>query len=800
MPVSADREAYKRLCPYPLRPARKPWRLEMGTIKTAWSGLALAFGCFLVGRANLLYGVVPFGPALLAAVLPQQSKWTAVLVSGSIAAGMITALGFGSTLPYFVVLALLVVGFTRIRFSGALPGRRALVLAATLLMVRGCVVWASRGTWYDLGLVIFEAVLAAVSSMIFSYGLPAALDYQPGTVFSNEQLMSLGLIVAVSLAGTAGLSGEIFVPGEILGRYLGMLLALAGGATVGAAAGVLVATVAVITGAAAAEQISILGFAGLLAGLLRETGKPGTALGYGLGELALSLYLLPRRLTWASLLSPAVALALFALTPGGLIQEAASLVPGTREQQGRQEDYEGRLRQAASARLTQVAAVMQELSTAFKEIVATARTKDEDQLNRLLASLLAHVCESCPLYSTCWEQDFFKTYQNTFELLSLAEFNAGLAVEDIPLSIRQKCQRLPEFLKAINHLFTTYKTNISWKQRLIEERDLVATQLAGMAKVMSNLAGELKIDVKVLADVKEAVQGSLKQYHLNAGAVDVWQSLGGKIEVWLRDLDCPGGRECRQLAAAALEKALGEPMKAKICSCRLDHDQDGCVLQAVPAPQFQFVAAGYTRPQKRGDISGDSFKAVQLPDGRQALILSDGMGSGAKAAAESRTAVRLVERLLAAGLGKDVVLQTLNSVLVLRSTEECFATLDLVLMDPYTAAAEFIKVGSCPTLLKRGRTVAVINPGAPPLGILPEVDLAVIKKKLCTGDILVMISDGVLECRQERAAGIDWLINYVQQSREEPEQLAQSILALAARRAEGVDDDMTVLAVSVEAS
>lgn len=175
------------------------------------------------------------------------------------------------------------------------------------------------------------------------------------------------------------------------------------------------------------------------------------------------------------------------------------------------------------------------------------------------------------------------------------------------------------------------------------------------------------------------------------------------------------------------------------------------------------------------------------------------MGSGPKAAAESQTAVRLVERLLAAGLGQDVVLQTLNSVLALRSTEECFATLDLALLDPYTASAEFVKVGSCPTFLRRGRTVTVINPGSPPLGILPVVAPAVIRKKLRSKDMLVMISDGVLEYRGERAAGIDWILNYIKRSTEDPEDLALSILDLAQRRAGGVRDDMTALAVSVEA-
>ncbi|HKM38890.1 MAG TPA: SpoIIE family protein phosphatase, partial [bacterium] len=563
---------------------------------------------------------------------------------------------------------------------------------------------------------------------------------------------------------------------------------------------VLVATVAVVTGVAGAEQISILGFAGLLAGLLRETGKPGAALGYGLGELALSLYLLPGRLGWGQLLSPALALVLFIFTPGSLIREAAGLVPGTREQQGRQEDYEGRLREAATERLTQVGAVMRELSAAFKEILATTKTKDEDRLNSLLTALLARVCENCPLYSSCWEKEFFNTYQNTFELLSLAELHEGLAEGDIPSEIRARCQRIPELLAAVNHLFDTYKINLQWKSILNEERDLLAVQLAGMAEVMDDLAGELEIDVRALSHVKEGIREQMARYHLNAAEIGVWQGLGGKLEVSVRDLDCPGGRECRQLLAAAVGKAVGQPMKVEIDSCKLERGKDGCRLTAIPSPRYRFVAAGYSRAKEKGDVSGDTFSAVELPDGRQALILSDGMGSGVKAAAESQTAVRLVERLLAAGLDQGVVLQTLNSVLGLRAREECFATLDLALMDPFTAAAEFIKVGACPTLVKRGRTVAVINPGAPPLGILPEVKAMVTKKNLHAGDMLVMISDGVLECRQERTAGVDWLLNYLKQSREEPEQLALSILSLAGQRAGAVDDDMTVLAVEVEAS
>jgi stage II sporulation protein E len=794
--VSVDREAFQRLCPYPVRPVRRLSNPALGLSNNKKGYLIFAAICFLVGRANLLQGLVPFGPALFA-VLLSRSRFSAGVGAGAVLVGLVSTIGLSQALPYAVVLALLASSYARFR-DRWLPTRQALTLALSLLLVRGLTTWASRGTWYDLGLVAFEALLAAVSSMIFAHGLPSAMDYEPGMVFSNEQLMSLGLITSVALVGTAGIPGGPLSPGEALGRYLGVLLAYTGGGTVGAAAGVLVATVGMVTGAGAAEQISILGFAGLLAGLLKEAGKPGAAVGYALGELVLSVYLLPDSFFAGQLLSPAIALLLFALTPSSWVGQVASLVPGTREQQGRQEDYEGRLRQAASGRLGELGAVMRELAVSFQEVAATVKTKDENRLNSLLGALAARVCENCNLYTSCWETEFFKTYQNTFELLSLAEAHGGLIKEDIPPGIRRQCRRLPELLTTINHLFDTYRINIEWKRRLDEEREVVAAQLSGMAEVMDNLALELKIDVRNLGDITAAIKEELVRHHVTAETVEAWKGYGGQLEVLVKDFSCPGGRECTNLLAALIGQAVGQPVKVSINGCRLRKPEEGCVLKALPAPSYRFIAAGYSRPKVAGDVSGDSFSALELPDGRQALILSDGMGSGAKAAQESQTAVRLVERLLAAGLGKDVVLRTLNAVLALRSSEECFATLDLALLNPYTAVAEFIKVGSCPTFLRRGHTVTVLNPGSPPLGILPVVSPAVIRKNMRNGDMLVMISDGVLEVRGERAAGIDWLLNYLKHSSEDPEQLALSILDLAQRRAGGVRDDMTVLTVSVE--
>lgn len=794
--MAEGKEAFMRLCPYPGRTVHsvRNWgrSLRLGRKEN----LLLAAGAFLAGRTNLLGGIAPFGPALFAALLA-ESPLTAAVVGLWTLIGLGTVLGLEGSLPYAFALTALAF-FRRKAHVPWRPAAQALALGASLLAARALAVLVTGGAGYDLGLVAFEAVLAAVTTMIFAHGLPAALGRKGGAVLSNEEVISIGLVTAVALAGTAGLPGGALAPAAVLSRFLVLVLAQAGGGGMGAAMGVLAATVGTIAGTSGPESISILGFAGLLAGLMREAGKPGTATGYLLGDLVLSLYLTPHRLDLAYLLAPAAALALFGLTPRAWLTEISSLVPGTREQRARQEGYEGHLRQIAGQRLAEFSQVFSELANSFKEVAATARAKEENRLNTLFTALTAKVCESCNLYRSCWETEFYKTYQSTFDLLALAEAHGGLVKEDIPAGIRRRCRHLPELLTTVNYLFDTYRINTKWQKRMEEDREIVSAQLAGVAQVIGNLAAELKVDVRALEDEAQAVREELERHQLSAERVEVWQSTVGQPEVLLDGLSCPGGRECITLLTAILGQALGRPMQVRAISCGLTDGRPGCRLKATPAAGFRFLAAGYSRAKKEGEVSGDSFRALELPDGRQALILSDGMGSGTQAAQESQATVRLLEKLLAAGLEEDLILRTLNSVLALRWPEERFATLDLALLDPYQGEVEFIKVGSCPSLVKRGRTVTVINPGAPPLGILPQVAPAVSKKRLRAGDVILMVSDGVLEARGQRAAGIDWLVEYLARAGDEPEELATAVLDLAGRRAGGVPDDMTALAVRVE--
>ena len=155
--------------------------------------------------------------------------------------------------------------------------------------------------------------------------------------------------------------------------------------------------------------------------------------------------------------------------------------------------------------------------------------------------------------------------------------------------------------------------------------------------------------------------------------------------------------------------------------------------------------------REAGTPSGDSHLVLRLDDGRLLALICDGMGSGEAAARESALAARLLGRLLAAGAGLELAVDTANAVLLERGGEDMFATVDLLLADLRTGEAELVKLAASPALLVRDGAARWIGGGRLPLGILEGVRPAVARLRLRPGDVLLMASDGVMDAADPAA-------------------------------------------------
>ncbi|MEG1028368.1 MAG: SpoIIE family protein phosphatase, partial [Oscillospiraceae bacterium] len=194
------------------------------------------------------------------------------------------------------------------------------------------------------------------------------------------------------------------------------------------------------------------------------------------------------------------------------------------------------------------------------------------------------------------------------------------------------------------------------------------------------------------------------------------------------------------------------------------------------------------------DICGDCFEYFVDAKGYAYCILSDGMGNGKRAAIDSVMTCSILLKLIKAGFGLKSSLKLINSSLLVKSTDESLATIDLVKIDLYTGQTEFYKAGAATSYLSTKGTLVKINNDSLPIGIINDVNLKQKCIKLQTNDIILMVSDGVVE------NGDDWiLMELASNSHLKAKEISQKILFEATKRNnEKNHDDLTVIAIKLK--
>jgi stage II sporulation protein E len=142
-------------------------------------------------------------------------------------------------------------------------------------------------------------------------------------------------------------------------------------------------------------------------------------------------------------------------------------------------------------------------------------------------------------------------------------------------------------------------------------------------------------------------------------------------------------------------------------------------------------------------------------------------------------------------------------MLLLKSSDEMFSTLDLGIIDLKKGYLETIKMGACSTYIKRQDSdVDLITSSSLPVGILSEINLDRQKVKVKDGDYIVMVSDGIIDAGKNNNMGDNWLIYFLQNiDSTNPKEISNLILNKALDIQNGeVEDDMTVLVTKIYTS
>ncbi len=264
--------------------------------------------------------------------------------------------------------------------------------------------------------------------------------------------------------------------------------------------------------------------------------------------------------------------------------------------------------------------------------------------------------------------------------------------------------------------------------------------------------------------------------------------VGGRMEALLLKPE--------HVAAVTLEALVTDACGAPMRACQRD-DLLGTQALFEQAPELTLEIGAATRSRSGEDVAGDSYMSRPLPGGRHVLALSDGMGCGVSARQESHAALELLAQSLRSGYTRAQALDVVNDLMLMCTGREMYATMDLCVCDLHTGETAFEKLGACASYVVRNGEVRCLGADTLPVGVLPDVEARSLRMTLLPGDVVVMLTDGVLDAypggEEALRAAIGkhaWL---------HPQAVGEKLIAQAAAGGEA-RDDMAVLCAHVTRS
>lgn len=744
---------------------------------------------FLMGRAGIMGEILPFAPAFIAAFARGRSKgtwWIGISAVGGLLGVAKGALLWSNVLAWSLLQALVMSDKVKKRSPWVwLP----CLTASVLLSVKTAFLMFSGFTVYREVVVIFEAVISGLLTLVFLVAQDSLKSAKRLSDFGLEEGCALGVLGAGLIIGLNDIFVFDLALSDIACRLGIMMGAMAWGFQGGTVAGVLAGIIPSCAAVSQPRMLAIYLLSGLLAGAFQILGKTGVILGFVLGNMLLSVFMMDSYQAMLCFWETVVAALLF-IPLAGLVgeqwEEKKAGVPAG-------EDAGFKVGQMAAERINDLARVFDEISMTFADAdTGMPGDKGTHYAARVFQNIAERFCQKCSIHRTCWEREFYQTYRDLFFVLSRAEEKGELAYEDLPPEFRRRCLRPKELVAALNGILEAARVSEFWEGKIEESKDLLSHQLRGISDLIRQLANEISLKSIVDLDYKQFLVRECQK--AGVPIKDITPVINEKGERLIRVVaeSCPDRETCDVLLAPSISAVVGTKYEVSQRQCPRA-GWGSCEFTLAKAFKYK-VVTGVAQLAK-AHISGDSFNVATLKDGRELIVLSDGMGIGRQAAQESRATVNLLEELLGSGFSHEVALRTVNSVLLLRNNRESFATVDLALINLYTGEVDFVKVGAGPSFLKRGKRVGKITASTLPLGFFSEVDMQGETRQLLPKDILVMVTDGVFDfgrMSEEREA---MLMKFLSQSTEEdPHRLAEAIINKALEWSGGRPrDDMTVL-------
>lgn len=363
-------------------------------------------------------------------------------------------------------------------------------------------------------------------------------------------------------------------------------------------------------------------------------------------------------------------------------------------------------------------------------------------INIIYTQVQDKICKTCDRRSFCWEYNYNGTMNVFNDIISTLKKGEMISKYNIPVHFAEGCKRSEVLSDTFNNLFREYAVKNSVEGKVSAVRAVAADQYAVLSLILDDLSQELSKDFSLDNDTAEISKNVFENFGIPVTNILSVIDSSGHLLIQADSLP-PKSAVNKTELTKDLSQKLGVLLEFPL----IEESVNGTnIIKFYEKPPLKVIVDSSQYTSEKQSLSGDSFQTFYDGLGNYIIVLSDGMGTGNRAAVDGTMAAGLASKLIAAGFGPDCTLKIVNSALLVKSREESLSTLDIVKINLYTGQTTFFKAGAEASFLRKRGKILKVEKSSLPLGIISDVEFEKITVNLSAGDIITVLSDGAAEC------------------------------------------------------
>lgn len=727
---------------------------------------------FLAAGTNIGGSGSPLAAAAAAVLSPAKAV---AAFAGAMGQFLISG-GVGQNLTEVIAMPAIILSGTFLRkfFGGekGLPPAFSGIHAGLAYII--CGVIASVAYKFTGGLflaIVFRSVLCGGAAFFAANFFSAR---EKGLAMTDEVKISAAVVYALSICMLCGINFGTFNAGRMVGAFFAAAAAYRFGS---GAAGVLAAVSSLAAGAVTPSLLSsspVLICSAAGSGMFRKKGRLAVSVSFIAMGLGGALILgMPK--DGARLMGDMIfAAAAFCFLPDDVYRKSLPKTPVSASETTR----------CTGRRMKFAAAAVSEVRESFDKAAKVLDRSEKE--NDISSEVCGKICTQCRSGAFCGEnpqhrtQTYFRPAEDFLEkkgYITEKELHKGL----------ECCPHKNLLAEAFTDIYQKKQIEKRLTEVALSMREITSEQLLGTEKMLDFLSRAPEIYPSCDEELSCRIREFLAEAGAEKPAVSVFFDNSGRIfaECFYKGLLNIGMEELAEKISEAADREIDVPEAVTIGEVTRLCFHEPTVFEA---------EIGQARVNGREDASGDFGTVFRDGFGSVSVLISDGMGSGARAAVESCMTVSLMTKIMRAGLGSEYAVRLINLLLLTKSSDECFSTIDLLTVNLFTGKSEIVKLGAAQTFLKTNGTVKNVEGWSTPVGIVGSVEISRRFAQLGDGDEAVMITDGICEEVFPRVRELMLSVGVTAQD------CAERIIAAAEKDKDGNlyrQDDKTVYVVKI---